>query len=45
MYEGLVSHLLSSRVDGLVCLATDGVHKLSVDEGLLGELDLAVVGM
>ena len=37
--------LLSGGVDGLVSLPTDGVDKLSIDEDLVGEVDLSVVGM
>ena len=37
--------LLSGGVDGLVGFSTDGVNELSINEDLVGELDLTVVGM
>ena len=40
-----VSHLLCSRVNGLVGAATDGVHKLSINEHLVRGMNLPVVGM
>ena len=41
----LVANLSSGGVDGLVGVSTDGVHKLSIDEDLVRELNLSVVGL
>ena len=41
----LVANLPSGGVDGLVGVSTDGVHKLSIDEDLVRELNLSVVGL
>ena len=43
MREG--SYLFCSWVDGLVGLSADGIYKLSVDEYLMGKMNLSAVGM
>ena len=40
-----VCYLFSGGVDGLVRISTDGVHKLTIDEGLMRVVDLSVVSM